>query len=103
IVTHLADRFAHAPLDDLVAILAAVVEALAQGLLGRRQDEDRFRLGHQPAYLLRALPVDLQDQVVTFGEGLLQPALGGAIEVAEYFGMLEEFVPFEAMDELLAT
>ena len=32
VVAHLADGFAHAPVDDLVAVLATVGQALAQGL-----------------------------------------------------------------------
>ena len=75
VVTHLADGLTHAALDDLAAVLAAIGQAVAECFAGRRQDEDRFRLGHQFAHLLGALPVDLQDQVDALGQGLFQRAL----------------------------
>ena len=102
VVAHFADRLTHASVDDLVAVLAAVVQALALGLLGWRQDKDRLGQWHQATYLLGALPVDFQDQVVTFLEGLLQPALLGAVEVAEHFGVLEKLVALKHFDKSFA-
>src|SRR5690606_12785203 len=78
-------------------------QSLAQGLGARRQDKDGLGLGHQPAYLLGALPVDFQNQVVAVGEGLLDPALGRAVEVAEDFGMLEKLVALETVEEILTA
>ena len=103
VMAHLADRFAHALLDDLVAVLAAVVQALAQSFLGRREDEDRLGLRHQPAHLLGTLPVDFQNQVEALGQGLLQPALRGTVEVAEHFGMFEELVALQTLEKILAA
>jgi len=100
VVAHFADGFTHAAFDDRVAVLAAVGQALVQGFQGRRQDEDRPRLGHQLAHLLGALPVDFQDQVVAFVQGLLQVALRGAVEVAEHFGALKEGAVLDHLDEL---
>ena len=90
VVHHLADGFLHAPGDDLLAVLAAAIKTLAQGLLARWQDEHRQRLGHQPAHLLGTLPVDFQDQVVALVQGFLQRTARSAVEVAEYFGVLQE-------------
>ena len=71
------------------------VAALAQPRLElfarRRQDEDLDRLRQALAHLLRALPVDLEDQVAALGERRLDDALPRAVEVAEHVGMLDEF------------
>ena len=100
VVAHLADGLAHASFDDLAAVLAAVGQAVTQSFLGRRQDEDGFGLRHQLAHLLCTLPVDLQNQVEAFGQGLLDPFLRGAVKVVEDLGVLEKFAAFEHGVEL---
>ncbi len=100
VVAHFADCFAHASFDDLAAVLATVSQTMAQGFLGRRQNEDGFALRHQLAHLLRALPVDFQNQVEAFGQRLLDPFLRSTVKVIEYLGMFEELAAFEHGVEL---
>ncbi len=106
-MTHLADGFAHTAFDDLVAVLTPIGQALAQRLLSRRQNEDRACAGHQFANLLGALPVDLQNQVMTFVQRLLQTALRGPVHIAEDFSLFEKIAvldhahEFGAIDEVV--
>ena len=103
VVSHFAHGFTHAFFDYVIAVLAAVGQPLAQGLLGGRQDEDRLGLGHQTPNLLCALPVDLKNQIETFAQRLLKPALRGAVQIPEYFGVFEEFVVLQAFQKLLTA
>src|SRR5438552_10352708 len=77
--------------DDGVRILAAGAHAPLELLDRGRQDEDADALGIEPAHLLRALPVDLQNQVVAALHRLEDHLSCRAVVVAVDFGALEEF------------
>ena len=55
-----------------------------------RQDEDADHVGEELAHLLRALPVDLEHQVVAAVERCSIQRLRGAVAVAVHLGALEE-------------
>ena len=46
-----------------------------------------------------ALPVDFEDHVCAGGKLLLNPELGGAVQVAEHLGVFEKFTPFQHRGE----
>ncbi len=64
-VAHLLARRLESLRDDLGRVLGPLFEAFAQRLERRRQDEDVHRIGYQLPHLRRALPVDLEQHVVS--------------------------------------
>src|SRR5574344_128520 len=90
IMAHLGGGLLHAALDHVFAVLTPVVQTLAQGFTTGRQDEYGTGSGHQAAHLPGALPVDFQNQVLALIQRLLHPLLGGAVKIAEYFGMFQK-------------
>src|SRR5258708_4185370 len=79
--------------DHGFGILAARAHAPLELLDRGRQDEDADALGIEAAYLLRALPVDLQDQIVAALHRVEDPLLGPAVVGAMDFGAFEQFAP----------
>ena len=92
VVGHLRHRGGHAPLDGLRIILSALAQALAQCLARRREDEDGAGARQQALDLGGALPVDLQNHIAVGGQLLGDKAPRRAVQVAEHFRMLQEFV-----------
>src|SRR5690606_16652066 len=79
VMTHFRGGLRHARGDHFLRILTPVAQALQQGFAAGRQNEDGACLGQRPAHLLGALPVDLQDQVMTGSQGLFDGGLGRTI------------------------
>src|SRR4051794_30769417 len=63
-VGHIPDRVPKAAGDYLFRVGAAVSEAFFQGSARRWQHEDGYALGQRLPYLLRALPIDFEDDVI---------------------------------------
>src|SRR3989442_383801 len=89
-VRQLLARVLHAALDDVLGILPAGAHAPLQLLDRRRQDEDADRVGIELAHLLRALPVDFEDQVVAALQRIEDQLLRSAVAVAVHLGALEK-------------
>src|SRR5205809_881372 len=89
-VRQLLARVLHAALDDVLGILPAGAHAPLQLLDRRRQDEDADRVGIELAHLLRALPVDFEDQVVAALQRIEDHLLRSAVAVAVHLGALEK-------------
>src|SRR6059036_2161060 len=89
-VRQLLARVLHAALDDVLGILPAGAHAPLQLLDRRRQDEDADRVGKELAHLLRALPVDFEDQVVAALQRIEDQLLRSAVAVAVHLGALEK-------------
>ena len=70
--------------DDAAGVGGAVVEPRQQRLVGRRQNEDADGGRVHAAHLCRALPVDLQQDVVALGHARAHPQLRGAVVIAVY-------------------
>src|SRR5690348_10528365 len=90
-------RVLHLSLGDLPPrgqvlgrLAPAPLLALFQLVLGGRHHEDRDRVRHQAAHLLRSLHVDLQHHVAALAPRLLDPVAEGAVQVAVVRRVLEE-------------
>src|SRR6185503_6482097 len=83
-------RGVHPAADDLVGVLAAAAHAALELLHRGGQDEDAHALRIDGAHLPRALPVDLQDQVVAARQRVGDHLLRRAVAVAVHVGVLEE-------------
>src|SRR5690348_16776285 len=81
-VLELLARILQPAADHGLGILAAMAHPARELLDGRRHDEDAYAIGLEPAHLLRTLPVDLEDQVVTRGDGIEDHLARRAVVVA---------------------
>src|SRR5688500_11599373 len=90
-VRHLGLGIRQAALDDAFRVLAAAAQPALQLLQRRRQDEDADALRIKRAHLPRALPVDLEDEIVALLQRAVDALLRSSIPVAVHFGVLEEF------------
>src|SRR6266550_1225037 len=102
-------RVGHLPLCDLPARRELVVRFTPpldlpafELLLGRRDDEDEDRVGHQPAHLLGALHVDLQDYVAAARSRALDAVAKGAVKLVVVGRVLEKGAFGDQVLELLA-
>src|SRR5262245_59060252 len=59
--------------DHLFRVLATLMEALCKGIDRWWQDENPNGVGKGGLYLTRALPVDLEQDIVTLSHRLLDP------------------------------
>src|SRR3954470_15886580 len=84
-------RVREAALDYVFGILAAGAQAALELLEGGRHDKDADAVRMQLTHLPRALPIDLEEQVVAAAERVADDLLGGAIAVTMHFGALQEF------------
>src|SRR5438067_6943668 len=89
-VRELLARIRHALADDGIRILRPRAHAPLELLDRGWQDEDADAVRVEPAHLLRALPVDLEDDVVAAGDGVEDHLLRRAVVVAVHLGALEE-------------
>src|ERR1700752_2512232 len=87
---HLAHRVRVSAGEGVVVVGAAVAEAAAEGLQGRRDEGDEDRLGEPVADGRRPLDVDLEDHVLAAREHRLDAPAGGAVAVAVDGRGLEE-------------
>ena len=71
---------------------ATIAQSRREVFFGRRHDEDAYCVGIFSAHLGRALHIDVEQQVFASGLGVAQRLQGGAVVVAEDFGVLEEFI-----------
>src|SRR5690554_2395316 len=90
-MAHLAARAQQAPGDHVLAVGAAPAQALLQHIERGRQHEHPHGLRKRLAHLLRALPVDLQQDVVARADALADPGPGRAVVVTVDLGPLEKF------------
>src|SRR5205807_167005 len=79
------------PPDHGVRILPARAHASLELLDRRRQDEDADAAGIELAHLLRALPVDLENEVVAALHRIENHLLPRAVVIAVDLRALEEF------------
>ena len=63
-VGHVGGSVTEPALDHVLGVGAATPQAPLELVAGGRQDEDRVAFGQLRADLLRALPVDLENQVL---------------------------------------
>src|SRR5687768_10585913 len=96
---HFAPGVLHSALDHRIGILTPRAHAPLELLDGRGQDEDADAIGIERAHLARALPVDLEDQVLAALHRVEDHLLRGAVAVAVYLGALEEFAPLAHGEE----
>ncbi len=97
---HVGGGIGEAPRDDLPGVGRAPRQPLGERRPGGRQDEDAHALRHGAPYLLRALPVDLQDDVAPRPQLLLDERTRGAVVVVEHPGVLEELPARDPLLEL---
>ena len=90
-VRHLEGRFPEPARDRLIAVAAALAQPGLQLGARRRQDEKLHRLGQVLTHLIRALPVDLEDEVTALGKRRFDDAPARAIQVAEDVRVFDEF------------
>ena len=72
--------------DHVRIVLSALLEALLEGIDRRRQDEDADRAGELFLDLLRALPVDFQQDVRAGSDLFGDLQARGAVVIAVDFG-----------------
>src|SRR3954470_6392009 len=89
-----------AALDDALGILPAGAQAALELLEGGRHDKDADAVRMQLAHLPRALPVDLEEQVMTAAERIADHLLGRAVAVTMHLGALEELAAAAHHQEL---
>src|SRR3546814_15426874 len=83
-------RLLHARGDHFVAVLAAGTQAPFEFVDRRRQDENANRLRPFALDLARALPIDVEDDIVAGVEQRARFGKPGAIATTETFGLFEE-------------
>ena len=90
-VRHVAERIAQPARDHRLAVGAPVAQAPFELGQRRRQDEDGDAVRHRLPHLARALPVDLEQHVMSVGEYALDLAAAGAVQIVEHGRPLEQF------------
>src|SRR5438874_675865 len=90
-VRELLARIRHALADDGIGVLRPHAHAPLELLDRGRQDEDADAVRVEPAHLLRALPVDLENDVFAAGDGIEDHFLRRAVVVAVHLGAFQEF------------
>src|SRR3546814_12332346 len=89
-------RLLHARGDHFVAVLAAGTQAPFEFVDRRRQDENANRLRPFALDLARALPIDVEDDIVAGVEQRARFGKPGAIATTDHFGLFEEIYRSEA-------
>jgi len=92
-VPHVGGGVLQPALDHVFRVGAAAAQPAFELRARGRQYEDRTAFGQRAAYLLRALPVDLEDQVLPLGERGLDRAARRPVAVVEDARVLEELAP----------
>src|SRR5690606_4733524 len=100
-VRHFASGRQQATSDDRRLILAPFLEARLERLDGRRQNKDADCLWIMTAHLARALPVDLENDVVACSEGAFYRLARRAVEIAVDLGPFKHPVLLAQGEEFL--
>src|SRR5205085_10961378 len=92
IILYLAARRVQSAKNHLFRIQSAIAQTPLQHLPIRRQNEDAGSVGNPALDLLRALYIDIEQQVVSFAFGLTQEPLCRPVIVSEYVSVFEELI-----------
>ena len=92
---HLDARIGQALGDRVGAVLAAAQQPLAQLVPARRQHEDEHGVREQLLDLQRALPVDLEHDVLARADALPDRRLRRSVALAVYLGPFEELAALD--------
>src|SRR5262245_56061920 len=98
-VRHFFLGVGEAALDHSLRILAPAAQAALELLDRGRQDEDPDAVRVELAHLRRALPVDLEHQVLPALQGLGDDLAGGAVAVAVHQRVLEKLAAIAHREE----
>ena len=100
---HLGTGIGQAAQDDFLAVQAAAAQAAFQFFHGGRQDEEEAGIGHVLAQLGGALHVDVEQDVLAFGQHLAHRGQGRAVEVAVHLGPFGKMALVAQLHEALAA
>ena len=89
---HVAQRVSQPPHDDLLGVRFPAAQATLELIAARRHDKDADRIGATLTHLLRALPVDLEQNRAPVVDERLNVSFARTIPVIEDFGGLEKCV-----------
>jgi hypothetical protein len=89
-VGHIAYCISEATGDHVLRVRTAISEAFFEGGTRRWQDEYGHALGQRLSYLLRTLPVDFEDNVVSDPQLSFDGPSSCPVEVVENLGVFEE-------------
>src|SRR5579863_247527 len=89
-------------LDNLFFVFASVAQAPFQRLAVRRQNKNTDSLSEPVFDLLRALHVNIEQNVSSLSFCLAQHIPASSVVVAEYFGVLQKFIRVNHALELVA-
>ena len=91
VMLDLAYGIPHAALD-IPIIIAPPLQSLFQGRKGRGKDKDIDGILDNGTYLLRSLPIDLQDDVLSARQLILHPGVRRAVKMIKNGSVLQERV-----------
>ena len=100
---HLGTGVGQAAQDDFLAVQAAAAQTAFQLFHGGRQDEEEAGVGHVLAQLGGALHVDVEQDVLAFGQHLAHGGQGRTVEVAVHFGPFGKMALVAQLHEALAA
>ncbi len=100
-MAHLFPRRGDAPGNRLVAVGCAPTKTTLELVKRRWQDEDADCRRKYATYLLRTLPVDLQEHILAGMQRRFDAAGRGAVIVAMYLRPFEEAVALDLVEKIL--